>query len=201
MNNKAGQILLHITGCIGFLSLPVLLSPDVSWNFHFVHLLPFQEDFITYALLLLFFYLNYFILIPILYFQRKFVYYLGCIFVSYAIIELIPPVIVPSHHKTRTQTNDRAETGASRGSSPDSGVAVISLVTDSGNMYSPPGNRPADTMAPPVANKNGMPGNERERPLRSNKIFSKNPTAFFNENEPPEQPPPPRGSNFLFRIR
>ena len=55
MKNKTGQLLIHITGCIAFLSLPVLLSPDVSWNFRFLQLRPFQEDFLSYTLILLFF--------------------------------------------------------------------------------------------------------------------------------------------------
>ena len=64
MKNKTGQLLLHITGCIAFLSLPVLLSPDVSWDFQFIKLPPFRKTFVTYTLLLLFFYLNYFSLFP-----------------------------------------------------------------------------------------------------------------------------------------
>ncbi len=98
MKNKTGLILLHITGCIAFLSLPVLLSPDVSWNFHFVKLQAFQEDFISYTLLLLFFYLNYFSLIPKLYFRKKYIYYFLCIAASYAIVSLLPDIIIPGNH-------------------------------------------------------------------------------------------------------
>lgn len=98
MKNKTGQLLLHITGCIAFLSLPVLLSPDVSWDFQFIKLPPFQEDFITYTLLLLFFYLNYFSLIPGLYFKQKYVYYFLCILGGYAIVEFLPHIIIPGNH-------------------------------------------------------------------------------------------------------
>ena len=98
MKNKTGQILLHITGCIAFLSLPVLLSPDVSWNFRFLQLPPFQEDFLSYTLILLFFYFHYFLLLPKLYFRKKYFFYFGCIVVSYAVIALLPDLLLPGNH-------------------------------------------------------------------------------------------------------
>ncbi len=98
MKNKTGLILLHITGCIAFLSLPVLLSPDVSQDLQFIKLPPFQEDFATYTLLLLFFYLNYFWLVPQLYFKEKYVYYLFCVLACYAFITLLPDLLVPGNH-------------------------------------------------------------------------------------------------------
>jgi len=98
MKNKTGLLILHITGCIAFLSLPVLLSPDVSWDFHFIKLPPFQEDFVSYTLLLLFFYLNYFLLVPRLYFKQKFLFYIFCIVASYVAIALLPHLIVPGNH-------------------------------------------------------------------------------------------------------
>ena len=98
MKNKTGQVLIHITGCIAFLSLPVLLSPDVSWDFRFVQLPPFQKDFVSYTLLLLFFYLNYFYLIPDLYFKEKYFYYFICILACYAIITWMPDLLVPGRH-------------------------------------------------------------------------------------------------------
>ncbi|MFT3935649.1 MAG: sensor histidine kinase [Chitinophagaceae bacterium] len=98
MKNKTGQILLHITGCIAFLSLPVLLSPDVSWNFKFIRMAPFQEDFISYTLLLLFFYFHYFYLIPRLYFKEKFISYSLLILGSYILIAFLPDLLVPGNH-------------------------------------------------------------------------------------------------------
>jgi len=98
MKNKTGLLILHITGCIAFLSLPVLLSPDVSWDFRFIKLPPFQEDFISYTLLLLFFYLNYFLLIPRLYFKQQFLLYAACVAVIYIVIALLPHMVVPGNH-------------------------------------------------------------------------------------------------------
>jgi hypothetical protein len=98
MKNKTGLLILHVTGCIAFLSLPVLLSPDVSWNFRFIKLPPFQEDFISYTLLLLFFYINYFLLVPRLYFKQQFILYASCVAVIYIVIALFPHIIVPGNH-------------------------------------------------------------------------------------------------------
>jgi len=98
MKNKTGLFILHVTGCIAFLSLPVLLSPDVSWNFRFIKLPPFQEDFISYTLLLLFFYLNYFLLIPRIYYKQQFLLYIFCIAASYAVIAFLPHLMVPGSH-------------------------------------------------------------------------------------------------------
>lgn len=98
MKNKSGLLLLHITGCIAFLSLPVLLSPDVAWDMKFIRLAPFQEDFITYTILLLFFYLNYFFLIPRLYFEKKYVVFFLCILAGYALIEFLPHLVLPGNH-------------------------------------------------------------------------------------------------------
>jgi len=102
MKNKTWQVIIHITGCIAFLSLPVLLSPDVSWDFRFIKLPPFQEDFVSYSLLLLFFYLNYFYLIPNLYFKEKYLYYFICIIACYAIISWLPDLLVPGNHSGYT---------------------------------------------------------------------------------------------------
>lgn len=101
MKNKTGQVLLHITGCIAFLSLPVLLSPDVSWNFHFIKLPPFQKDFLSYTFILLFFYLNYFLLIPALYFKEKYFFYFICIISCYAVLSLVPDILMPGNHRAQ----------------------------------------------------------------------------------------------------
>lgn len=107
MKNKSGQLLLHVTGCIAFLSLPVLLSPDVSWDLQFIKLPPFQKDFISYTMLLLFFYLNYFKLIPRLYFKEKYIYYFICIIAAYAVLSFLPDLLIPGgHHRSMLPPQD-----------------------------------------------------------------------------------------------
>ncbi len=98
MKSKTGQLLIHIIGCIAFLSLPVLLSPDVSWNFRFLQLRPFQEDFLSYTLILLFFYLNYFLLLPKLYFKEQYFFYFASIAGCYMLVALLPDLLIPGNH-------------------------------------------------------------------------------------------------------
>jgi Histidine kinase len=98
MKNRTGQLLLHFTGCIAFLSLPVLLSPDVSQTLHFIRLAPFQQDFLSYALILLFFYLNYFRLLPRLYFRKKYLPYFLWVLSGYLVVALLPGWLVPGNH-------------------------------------------------------------------------------------------------------
>lgn len=63
---------MHILGCCTFLALPMLFSPAPSKSLAF-YTSPFgMRDLIAYALLIVYFYCNYFIFIPRLYFTRKF---------------------------------------------------------------------------------------------------------------------------------
>jgi Histidine kinase len=98
MKNKKGQILVHIIGCIAFLSLPVIFSPDFSSTFGFIKVHAFQRSFLTYTFLLLFFYLNYFWLITNLYFEKKYFYFFLCILLCYAVISFVPDFIIPRNH-------------------------------------------------------------------------------------------------------
>jgi hypothetical protein len=87
------MILIYTLGSVIFLSIPVLISPDLRrsdlWNIP-----PFRRDFLSYVLLLLFFFLNYFILTPKLFFNKKYVLFILILIGSYLVIELLPALIV-----------------------------------------------------------------------------------------------------------
>jgi LytS/YehU family sensor histidine kinase len=71
MNSRQKKIFLHSLACLVFLSLPILLarsSESLSETLQEGHT---RKDFIAYGLMIGAFYLNYFILIPRLYFQKK----------------------------------------------------------------------------------------------------------------------------------
>ncbi|MDE3249523.1 MAG: sensor histidine kinase [Bacteroidota bacterium] len=95
MKNKTGLFLLHLTGCVAFMSIPVLLSPDVSWNLHFVQLAPFQKEFLTYLLILGFFYLNHFYLFPAFYFHQRYLLYALLVAGAYLLVIFVPAYLVP----------------------------------------------------------------------------------------------------------
>jgi hypothetical protein len=69
------DIVFHITGCICFLMLPFLFAPDAEWE-TWVHSPPGKGDLVSGVLLIGFFYLNYYKLIPVFYFKgRKWMYF------------------------------------------------------------------------------------------------------------------------------
>ena len=90
MNKKTNQLIIHILGCVVFLALPILFSPDLSSDLHFIHVRGFQSDFIFYILLILFFYLSYFFLIPKIYFQKKYVLFFVINIICFFIIAFLP---------------------------------------------------------------------------------------------------------------
>jgi sensor histidine kinase YesM len=89
MRNTRRLILIHVTGAIFFLLVPILISPDLT-SPELFKITPFQIDFITYVLLLLFFYLNFFILIPQFYFKNRKLIYIIAIVISYAAVAYLP---------------------------------------------------------------------------------------------------------------
>lgn len=92
-NNKL-TYLYHVLGSLIFLSIPIVFSPDFSSDMHFIYIEPFQKDLIYHVLLLLFFYLNYLVFIPNLYFKRKYLQYAICILITLIFINIIPELIV-----------------------------------------------------------------------------------------------------------
>jgi hypothetical protein len=89
-------VFLHIGACMFFLSLPVFFSPDFDFSFRLVNIRPFQKDFLTYVLLVLFFYLNVYIFLPEFFFRRRYFLFVLMIIVSYLLVVLLPWGIIPS---------------------------------------------------------------------------------------------------------
>lgn len=90
--NKLRLILIQVSGAVLFLLLPILISPDLT-NPVLFKVTPFQIDFISYALLLIFFYINFFVLIPQFYFRKKYKGFVMWIFLSYAVVAYLPILI------------------------------------------------------------------------------------------------------------
>lgn len=83
MNNRLSQLAIHLLGCLTFLALPYLFASnglsklsELPYNPHE------QRNVVSYLLTIAFFYTNYYVLIPSLYFPGKYVLYgvcaLGC---------------------------------------------------------------------------------------------------------------------------
>lgn len=97
MKGRLSQVLIHIAGCVTFLALPIIFSPDASnlsdlWKYP-----PALKDFLVYLALLLFFYFNYFWLIPNYYFKRKYAGFFLIALVCFAAIILVPNMLTQGH--------------------------------------------------------------------------------------------------------
>lgn len=86
-------ILWNIVGCVLFLAIPVFLFPHPPEEKDFIFSRPTQRDFIGNVIMLGFFYLNYFLLIPKLYFEKKYLIYFICILVGFLIITIVPSTL------------------------------------------------------------------------------------------------------------
>lgn len=83
---------MHLLCCSLFLLMPVLVStrpPEEPW---LTVTKPFIRDIGGNALLLAFFYLNYYWLIPKLYYQRKYVLYAGLVLLSLVLVIMLPSI-------------------------------------------------------------------------------------------------------------
>jgi hypothetical protein len=101
MKKKPVKILLHVLACVGFLLIPILFSPDpLSAKLFSVR--GFQRDFLTYSLLIVFFYLNYFLFVPKLYLNKKYFFFfllaIGCCLIIQFVPHLLFPKPLPSVH-------------------------------------------------------------------------------------------------------
>lgn len=95
MKNRTGEILIHIIGCITFLALPILFRPGSMDNFDVFDDPRSRSDFISYLLLILFFYLNYFVFVPKLYFKHEYFYFVLAMLLCFFVIAYLPDAIVP----------------------------------------------------------------------------------------------------------
>lgn len=97
MIGKLRNILLHVTGSLAFLVLPFLFSPDGS-RMGLAALRdvePMQRDFLIYLLLLGVFYLIYFVLIPKLYFPKKYLRFILAVIACYVMVSTTPRLLIP----------------------------------------------------------------------------------------------------------
>jgi hypothetical protein len=93
MQKQKYSWIFHVAGCILFLSIPFFTSPGNRGNNFFVANNSAWKDFTQYALLILFFYLNYFVLIPHVYFKRRYFLYVVLLLVAMWLIAYLPQLL------------------------------------------------------------------------------------------------------------
>lgn len=94
MDNKISKYLLYILGSLLFISIPIFSSPDFGTSKALFDIVPFQRNFLSYVLLLGFFYANYLFLLPRLYFAKKKYLYFACIVLCYGTIDFLPVLLI-----------------------------------------------------------------------------------------------------------
>jgi hypothetical protein len=97
MKTKSWQILIHVAGCLVFLSLPVILWPGQGDLKDFFNDSRSAREFTNDVLILLFFYLNFYLLIPKLYFPKKYIYFILAVTICFFIVAFLPGMIFPYH--------------------------------------------------------------------------------------------------------
>ncbi|HEU4718293.1 MAG TPA: sensor histidine kinase [Bacteroidia bacterium] len=96
MDSKAGKIALHVIACAGFLSLPVIFSPDFDFSFRVLSTRSFLKDLVSYTLAIGYFYLNFYVLIPRLYFTKSYAKFAVVSLLCFIVIILIPFFLFPN---------------------------------------------------------------------------------------------------------
>lgn len=105
MPKKAQSYLLYILGSLLFLSIPVFSSPDFDYSFGLFGIAGFRKSFLSYLLLLMFFYLNYLYLLPQFYFgKKKWLYYI-IVLACYACVVIVPLLLAPNFPNEIPETN------------------------------------------------------------------------------------------------
>lgn len=95
--------LIHFISCVAFLSLPILFSPDNDQLLNLIHIPPFQRAFINTILLLLFFYFNYYALIPRFFDSKR--YFIFSIFILFCFIVVVFVPEIPMIVRDMPQQN------------------------------------------------------------------------------------------------
>jgi len=95
MTGRIHPLFLHLAGCVLFLSLPILFSPESLTLRSYLTNPPTQRDLIIYVLTLGVFYANYFFFIPKYYFTRKYSVFILLNALCLAALILLPSLLLP----------------------------------------------------------------------------------------------------------
>lgn len=90
MAKKYTNIILFIIGSVIFLCIPIFSSPDFGKELQLFKIPMFWKTFVSYVGLLIFFYLNFFYLIPKLFFKKKYFVFIFCLVLIYVAISFVP---------------------------------------------------------------------------------------------------------------
>jgi hypothetical protein len=93
MKSKWTLILFHVVGCTIFLLVPIIFWPGEGGIREFFTEARSLRGYTNNILMLVFFYLNYYLLIPKFYFRKKYLYFALIVIGCYIVVALIPEFI------------------------------------------------------------------------------------------------------------
>jgi len=96
MKPNTQKILINVIGCLAFLSIPILTSPDFNEGWKLIHIRPFQGYFLRYSLLILLFYVNYYYLIPKLFLKNNKIPFFIVSCIGFLLFIYFPNRIIPN---------------------------------------------------------------------------------------------------------
>lgn len=88
------NILIHIFLIMLFLSTPIIASPDFDGSFRMFGVTMFQREMLQTILLVLFFYANYYFLIPKIYNQKRYLLFVFSILLCFLGIAYLPFLLI-----------------------------------------------------------------------------------------------------------
>jgi len=91
---KNRQLLINTFIGIGLISIPFLSSPDLGTGLEMLQIKGFQASLFSYFLLLLFFYANYYYIIPKFYISRHWLPLVAIVIASYLVVLTLPELVV-----------------------------------------------------------------------------------------------------------
>ncbi|WP_432672931.1 sensor histidine kinase [Flavobacterium sp. SM2513] len=94
MKDSFRLIILNILGCLFFLSIPVISSPDIVSFRELIFVGGFQRNFLSFFFLMIFFYVNYYFLIPKIYFKKKYAIYGVSLLLGYIVVNYVPAFLI-----------------------------------------------------------------------------------------------------------
>lgn len=92
-NNK--QLLINCLVGVLLISIPFLTSPDLNAGIELFYIEPFKRELLSYLLLLVFFYVNFYCIIPKFYIQKRWFKLIILVLCCYLIVFKVPQILLP----------------------------------------------------------------------------------------------------------
>ncbi len=164
MTGRTQQTLLHFAGCVIFLALPFLFSPESLSLHSYLTNPPTQRDIIAYVLVLGAFYTNYYLLIPRFYFPRKYIRFILFNLLCFSLIAFLPGLLL--HHPGDSYQQGPPPDGRSLHTSPPNAGSHEGAPPDEFHAPPPDGrpDSPSTFTRPPEPPDAGFPMRPRPAP-------------------------------------